>query len=269
MSRTKNKKKKNQCNGGIMEKITITNSRNQKLAALVFTSKNASYNIIICHGFRGTKLNAGKICGFAARLNEAGLNVIAADFAGSGDSEGDFADVTLSNQANDLESIIEYTWSRCNLPIILLGRSFGGSSVLAGGSNDNRVYGYIFWSTPVMLHDTFSAIITKEYEQLNSGQMITITDETGEFHLKPGFTEDFDRHNMAGYLQAIGNRPVLIIHGQADELVNPDNAAYMNSHLNNVQMFLVPNADHRFINLTKEREDLTLKWLMQNFHDRG
>ncbi|MEN6463078.1 MAG: alpha/beta fold hydrolase [Syntrophomonas sp.] len=251
-----------------MDNITITNARKQKLAALVFASEKASYNIIICHGFRGTKLNAGKLCGFAARLNEAGFNVIAADFAGSGESEGDFADVTLSQQANDLECIIEYAWSRYNLPVILLGRSFGGSSVLVGGANDSRVAGYIFWSTPVMLHDTFSAIITKEYEQLRSGQIITITDEAGEFQLKPGFIEDFDKHNMNNYLQAIESRPVLIVHGLADELVNPDNARYINSHLNNVQMFLVENADHRFINLTKDREDLTLNWLKQNFQGR-
>lgn len=252
-----------------MEKISITNAWKQKLSALVFVSENPSYNIIICHGFRGTKQNAGKIYGFAERLNRAGFNVIAADFAGSGDSEGDFADMTLSHQAGDLNCIIDYTASAFKLPIILLGRSFGGSSILAGGSGDSRIAGFIFWSAPVMLHDTFSVIIARENGQLKSGQIITITDEAGEFKLKHDFIIDFDKHNIDGYLQAIGNRPVLIIHGLNDELVNPDNARYINSHLNNAQMFLVEYADHRFINLTKEREDLTLQWLKENFQVRG
>lgn len=251
-----------------MEKVFFNNAQGQKLVALDFAgTQKTDYTIIICHGFRGTKLNAGKIFAFAERLNKAGCNVIAADFAGSGESEGDFADITLSGQASDLEYIIEYACSRYKLPIILLGRSFGGSSILAGGVNDNRVAGYIFWSTPVMLHDTFSAIIELKYKQLQSGQMITITDQAGEFQLKPSFIADIDKHDMDYYLQMIGDRPVLIIHGLNDELVNPDNAKYLHSHVKNGQLFLVENADHRFVNRTKEREDLTIQWLKKTFSE--
>ncbi|MGI5920652.1 MAG: alpha/beta hydrolase [Syntrophomonadaceae bacterium] len=253
-----------------METTEIINNRGQKLSALVFNARGkAAYTIIVCHGFRGTKINAGKIFSFADRLVDLDFNVIAADFAGSGDSEGEFADVTLSGQGEDLRCIIDYAWLRYKLPLILLGRSFGGSTLLVGGTDTNRVAGYIFWSTPIMLKDTFSAIITKETETLGESAIITLSDAAGVFQLKPGFIRDFDKHNMETYLRMVGSRPVLIVHGKADELVNPANAIYIHNHLVNSKLFLVDDADHRFLNHIKYREDLTINWLKENFPKGG
>ncbi|NLW90828.1 MAG: alpha/beta hydrolase, partial [Syntrophomonadaceae bacterium] len=112
------------------------------------------YIIIICHGFRGAKENSGKLVPFAKRLNNIGYGVLAFDFSGSGASDGDFKDITLSGQAEDLRCVINYVSSRYNQPIYLLGRSFGGTTVLAAGAGDTRVAGYILWSAPVLLEKT-------------------------------------------------------------------------------------------------------------------
>lgn len=249
-----------------MQSITISNNLGQKLAALVFMEvENPNYIIIICHGFRGTKLNAGKIYAFAQSLNEAGFGVVAADFAGSGDSEGSFADMTLTSQAQDLQSIINYCRSMYQLPVILLGRSFGGTSALVGGAGNGYVAGYIFWATPVMVHDTFSAIMNDEYKILKNGNKVSISDEAGDYILKPDFIADFDRHDIAGNLIAIGDKPVLIIHGLADEIVDSKNARYIYDHTINSDLLLIEKADHRFIGRVKERETMTIAWLKEHF----
>ncbi|MEN6348357.1 MAG: alpha/beta hydrolase, partial [Syntrophomonas sp.] len=196
---------------------------------------------------------------------ELGAGVYAFDFWGSGESDGEFAHMTLTSQARDLAGVIDYVFALHHLPIILLGRSFGGSTVLAGGSGDERVAGYILWSTPVRLKDTFAGMLGEAYGQLEEGQDVSFADEGGEFVIGSALIKDLAEHDMDKYLCAIGDRPVLVISGQEDELVDPANAEYMSAHLKNARLCIVEHADHRFTDLTREREDITLAWIEKTF----
>ena len=110
-----------------MENISIIGDGQGKLAAYCFMPENeCRYILIICHGFRGAKENGGRIFTFAEKLNKLGLGVLAFDFSGSGASDGDFANISLSSQVSDLRQVIDYVDSNYNRQLILLGRSFGG-----------------------------------------------------------------------------------------------------------------------------------------------
>ncbi len=249
-----------------MRVIEITKPDSQKLSAYAFIPESGCrYILIICHGFRGTKENGGRIFNFADRLMQLGMGVLAFDFSGCGNSDGEFSKITLSRQARDLRHVIDYVYQAYNLPIILLGRSFGGSTILAGGATDKRVAGYIFWATPVKLRETFARIFGKDYEQLKTGRTITVKDESGIFELKTDIARDFDMHDMDKYLAALGEKPVLVVHGLADEVVDPSNAVYIYQRAKNTRLELVEGADHRFLNKISEREDLTISWLKENF----
>lgn len=218
--------------------------------------------IIVCHGFRGAKENSGKLTLFAQRLNRIGCGVVAFDFSGSGGSHGEFRNVTLSVQARDLQQVIDYICTQYSMPIYLLGRSFGGSTVLAAGAGDPRVRGFIIWSAPVYLHKTFAAMMAPVYDELSRGQNVVVDDEGGSFELGPDLIRDFDRHDMDAYLEQIGSRPVLVIHGEDDQTVAAENARHIGEKALNTTMHIVPGADHRFNGMTLEREDLTLQWLI-------
>lgn len=249
-----------------MQIININKTNKQKLNALLFWPEMPCHHvIIICHGFRGRKENSGKIFSFSERLNEIGFGVLAFDFSGSGDSDGEFSNVTLTGQAEDLACVINYVYMSYKLPIILLGRSFGGSTVLAGGSGNKHIAGYILWSAPVYLHETFAGIMKEFYDKLKVGQTVLIRDDAGEFLLEPAIIQDFDLHNMPEYFERIGDKPVLTVQGQADEVVAPCNAEHMSKHIKNCNLELIEGADHRFENKTREREDITLKWLKKLF----
>lgn len=189
-----------------------------------------------------------------------GYGVLAFDFSGSGASSGEFKDITLSAQAHDLRQVIDYVAGHYSLPIYLLGRSFGGSTVLAGGSGDPRIRGFVLWSAPVHLQDTFRAMMQEDFERLSAGQTICISDENGSFVLEPDLVRDFARHDMDAYLERIGDRPILVIHGEADETVAAENAGYVKVRLPNANLHMVSGADHRFNGLTSLREKLTLDW---------
>jgi pimeloyl-ACP methyl ester carboxylesterase len=252
-----------------LENLRIRKYDGQELAALAFIPVEPSMVLLVAHGFRGAKENGGKIYSFASRLQELGIAVYAFDFIGSGASDGSFADITLSRQADDLAVVMDYAYKRHQLPLLLLGRSFGGSTVMARGSTDQRVAGFILWSTPVMLKDCFARIMGSDFNKLKKGKSVRFQDEAGEFALNPGFVQDFDLHDMEHYLAAIASRPVLLVHGKEDEAVDFANAEYAARQLTNARLYLVDQADHRFTWLTKEREDITINWLRETFLTRG
>ena len=244
-----------------MQLIEINNKNGEKLAAYLFLPEIAPrFFLIVCHGFRGAKENGGRIYPFAKRVKGLGGAVLAFDFSGSGASEGDFLHMTLTRQADDLRCVIDYLSSHYNLPLVLLGRSFGGSTVIAGGAGEN-VLAYILWSTPVFLTNTFAAIIAEEYQNMQAGQIVHIHDVAGDYELDPAFIQDLACHDMEQYLQAMKAKPVLIIHAQDDEIVSVENAKYANRKLDRASLHLIDEAGHRFLEKTEERENLTLAWL--------
>lgn len=249
-----------------MQELTINNKYDEKLSAYLFEpAPNGKYMVVICHGFRGAKENGGKIFAFAAKLQNLGLGVLAFDFSGSGGSEGDFMNITLSRQADDLRQVIDFVDDKFSLPIILLGRSFGGSTVLVGGAGDARIAGYIFWSTPVFMHQTFATIVPEEYKLLQQGFTVSIKDEAGEYSLHPDLIRDFDQHDMDAYLHNIESIPALIIHAIDDEAVDLANALHKQEKLPKGSLHLVDHAGHRFLNKIVARETLTVDWLKKTF----
>jgi putative redox protein len=258
-----NQKNRLTIDGGlILQNIKIKNNSGEKLATIVFHPQaEMRLVVVVCHGFRGGKENGGRIFQFAHQLNHLGIAVLAFDFSGSGESEGDFAGMTLSKQAADLESVIDYTCKQFDVPVILLGRSFGGSTVIAGGAGDKRIAGFILWATPVFMAETFAAMMPAEYKLMQSGQIVSVCDDFGYYKLEPAFAVDLGNHNMDLYIQSIENRPVLIIQAQDDEIVSPENALYMQKRMKNVSLRMVAEAGHRFLDKTSLREDMTIEWL--------
>jgi pimeloyl-ACP methyl ester carboxylesterase len=249
-----------------MKNVTISNKYQEKLAAYLFEPpEKGRYMLVVCHGFRGTKENGGKIYAFAEKLQQIGIGTLAFDFSGSGSSEGDFSRITLTRQAEDLKQVLDYTIAKYMLPIILLGRSFGGSTVLAGGSKDERIAGYILWSAPAKLEQTFATIMPEDFKRMQSGQCVNIKDEAGGYVLCSDLVLDFNCHDMEACLQDIQARPVLIVHATDDEVVDPGNAFYMQERLINCSLRLVDNAGHRFLDTTSLREEITIEWLKDKF----
>lgn len=245
-----------------MQNISIATPDHIRLAALVSLPERPRGLLISCHGFRGAKENAGRIFGLAEKLSRVDIGLLAFDFQGSGQSGGDYKTITLSRQARDLQTVLDYAGRKYDLPLYLLGRSFGGSTVLAGAGKRPEVRGYIFWSTPVFLHKTFAPLLKSAVEQWEQDHTATVADEGGRFELASDFLKDLDRHRMDDYVLSIGNRSVLIVHGLADEIVSPDNARHMAKLLPHAELHLAEGADHRFTDHSERREAITINWLL-------
>lgn len=248
-----------------MEKITITKNDGTNLAAWLDLPPHPFYLVIVCHGFFGAKENRDRIFSLAAEFYTRGLGTLAFDFAGSGESGGDFSSVTLSSQADDLKTVIDYVEENFKLPLLLLGRSFGGSTILALRQHPASVKGCIFWSTPLDVKNTFQRILGNLYEELAEGRNIKVMDGEREYTLRPELVRDFDLHELRRNLAVLSGKPAFICHGQADEVVDFTNALAIHESLPRSTLALIENADHRFTDMIELREEITLQWLEDTF----
>ncbi|MFN7249909.1 MAG: alpha/beta hydrolase family protein [Anaerobacillus sp.] len=98
--------------------------------------------VILYHGFTGTKLEPHRIFLKISRALEAkGIASFRFDFLGSGESDGNFEDMTVINEVAEAETIFNYVSSNSSVAkekIVVLGLSMGGlvASLLAGKLTD-------------------------------------------------------------------------------------------------------------------------------------
>lgn len=99
--------------------------------------------IIMFHGFSASRVGfAFQFVTIARELEKHGIAVFRFDLVGSGESDGEFQDVTLTSEIADGEAIIDYVKSLDYIDenrISLMGMSFGGmlAGMLGGIRNDD------------------------------------------------------------------------------------------------------------------------------------
>jgi len=88
--------------------------------------------VIICYGFDGWK-SKRIFVGLSRVLGENGIASFRFDFEGHGDSEGNFEDITVRREVEDLESAIEFVLKQKRInknKIVFLGHSLGCAVIL-------------------------------------------------------------------------------------------------------------------------------------------
>lgn len=213
--------------------------------------------VILFHGFTGFKSETHRIFLKLSRLLEKkGMAVLRFDFSGSGESDGDFEEMTFSSEFIEAEAILDYARALPNVDqsrIGLLGFSMGGAiaGTLAGKrSGDIKIL--VLWAPATM------KILKRN---LTSRLASAWRDERGCYDLdglwlNAGFLED-----LAGWdsLSSISNfnKEVLIINGSEDSTVPVEVARqYQEVLLKKAGLEIIEGADHTFTRHDWETEVL-------------
>jgi len=128
------------------EKFLWLRSPNGRLAAMLHPAKSDRL-VIMSHGFSGTKCESGRLFLQTARAFAAGgLNALRHDFFGSGDSDGEFSDMSPNTEIADLLAVIK--WARPRYRSIgLLGLSFGSAVSICAAARTKGINALVTWST--------------------------------------------------------------------------------------------------------------------------
>lgn len=258
-----------------MQQVSFPNSRGMRLAGVWHRAAGAAGAagdrgrkpvLIICHGFRGGKDGSGRAVELGQKIAAAGYHVLRFDFAGTGDSEGEFAEITLSGYMADLSAAVNFTGEITAGPVVVLGRSFGGTTAVCQAAVDSRIAGVCVWAAPAALAETFEVPLAEAMGQFAQGDTMTVVDEAGEFSLRRSFFDDFANHDIYCAAGRISPRPFLIIHGKTDETVAVEQGRKLYHAAGQPrELQIIEGADHRFTRQVAEVNDCTEKWLFKYF----
>lgn len=229
--------------------------------------------IVFVHGFIGSKVGEHRLFVKAAQyFTDKGYAVFRFDFSGCGESDGDYADVTVTKQLSEVQAVLNVV---SKLPqvdannIILVGHSLGGAVASLTAAKDRRVRKLILWSPVGQPYEDITEIIGAHAMEIAARH--GVVDYHG-FYVSQTFLMDLKNHHP---LEAICSyqEAALIIHAQEDEDIPKEHAArysvalQQRSIAQQVNTHYVKDADHTFSSYLFENElfETTVEWLEESY----
>jgi len=232
----------------VVENFEVKTGENKIIRGII----NRSYSehklpaLVFCHGFMGNKLGHNFMFVKMARMLE-NLNIASVrfDFTGSGESDGEFKDVTLSSEIRDCENVLNFVSSIDYIDkenINILGFSMGAIvAIIVASTHNDIIKNSILVSPAVNMYDIFLSEIKEDklFEFLNTGYINFENNIVSKNAL-----EDVFNYKIFDYLKGMsGNK--LIVHGTKDECVSPLYSQKIKDLLGERAVLkYVPGADH-------------------------
>lgn len=106
--------------------------------------------VLLCHGFTGQRTETHRLfVAMSRELEKRGIASLRFDFRGSGESEGSFADMTVSGEISDAQAAFDRLASQRKVHpkrLGVLGLSLGGCVAACLAGREKRVASLALWS---------------------------------------------------------------------------------------------------------------------------
>jgi len=181
--------------------------------------------VMLCHGFSGHRIEAHFLfVTIARRLARAGVAALRFDFAGSGESDGEFADMTVSREVDDAAAALEFLRRHPAVSpdrIGAAGLSLGGAvAALLAGRRGADLRAVALISAVAEPARILSFIRTGKFEvQLAQRDYI----DWDGLMVRRAFLQDLERLTPAEAIAAWPG-PLLVVHGSEDATIPPSEA---------------------------------------------
>ncbi len=226
--------------------------------------RNADDNqvVIVCHGFTGTKEGGGRAVEMGDALAMRGYSTLLFDFTGCGESEGDFQDISLTGQLDDLDSVAAWCRSKGYKRLILNGRSFGGTTVFKYAALNKDISAVCTWAAVARVRDLFHNYSGGVEISGPEDEIVIIEGEEGTVHLKKRFFYDLRKHDLIESASLLDSCRLLIIHGSDDQSVPLEDACLLYQAASvPKKLAIIEGADHRFTNHIEQVWETFFEWL--------
>lgn len=225
--------------------------------------------VLMCHGFGGTKISKFRVYVLLSeRLAEAGIASFRFDFRGSGDSEGDFSEMTLAGEVSDALKAMSFLENHPAVDperIGILGRSLGGVVAVQAAKKLGNIKSLALWSPAFNGKQWLEKWATVQNPAMDSRLKKQLMRFNGQL-ANETFLKEFFGVRLEEELKELHQTPFFHIHGEKDFEVNIEHAElYMNCRKGaegKTYMIRLPNTDHDFSD-PEERElaiEETTQW---------
>jgi putative redox protein len=215
--------------------------------------------IILCHGMDSTK-NSEKLVSLVRDLATRGFLTLRFDFAYVGESSEQFEDITYSGEVEDLRAAWSFMRDRYSGGIGILGSSMGGTVALLFAAEEPSVAALVTIAAPVHPEAFPGRVLSRDALQKWRERGFTFYNRQ---RLNSALLEDLEMINVVESARKIGC-PVLIIHGDNDEIVPVEEALELNACISGEKKLLIlRGTDHRLSDPVTMQEALTeaVYWL--------
>lgn len=255
-----------------MENIKITTGKNIKLSA-VFNNLGGKNCVIMCHGIKGEKTEKGNFILLEEKLNKSNISSLRFDFRAHGESEGDFIDLTIRDEIEDVHNVIEFIMNFGYENIILVGASFGGSVIsMLDFTKYHQIKALVLWY-PALRYDTSKMFSPKQFEDAEKFGYIEMWNSSKTKLYKFGREFLRERKELKPWLTIINCKlPKLFLHGNCDTNTSiDDNSIYASKLSPNSKLIILNGLDHCFIGDEHQRElaiNSSYKFIIKQFKNR-
>lgn len=214
--------------------------------------------VILVHGFRSTSEDMGQLAKF---YSDQGFDVLLPDARGHGDSGGDYIGFGWHDRLDMIEWI-DFLKRHGNDHIILHGNSMGAATVLMASGEELpfEVKGIVADSSYSSVKEELAHQLKHIYN-LPAFPLLEVTSFVT--NIRAGYT--FGEASVVEQVKK-NNRPLLIIHGDADDLVPTAMAQKIyDAATSEKELWIVPDAGH-----TKAHSNKTIEFELhlKEFLDR-
>ncbi len=204
--------------------------------------ENKKNIVVMLHGFTGHKNENGflfkQIASSIASIDYASLRF---DFMGSGDSDGDYIDMTFLTEVEDAKTIIDYAYElNGNKPIILLGFSMGGAVAGYVAKIKEEKIAKLILMAPAGCMDEHASRCFENAPKIDDNSA-----DIGGFCIGKKYVESFNNIDLYCGVASF-NRPVIIIHGGDDQAVPIEYGMKYNEQYSDSSFHKIDGASHCF-----------------------
>ncbi len=227
------------------KKLSFASCRDEIAAVLGEAEEPNGRGVLLLHCFTCTKhhrvMRALSEC-----LVSSGFTTLRFDFSGNGESGGKLEDSTYTKMLSEAYEAVSVLERRGIKRIGIAGHSMGAMLALLAASGDSRIRAVAFISgssQAARVREVFPAEAIEKAEREGSAMAFVYG---RDMLLKREFLQDVERYNV-GHAVATLERPLLIIHGTADEIIQPFHARQLfNWASGRKRLDLMEGADHLF-----------------------
>jgi len=219
--------------------------------------------LCICHGIPAVPYNPDDTgyADLATRFTEEGFATLLFNFRGAGLSEGNF---DMRGWTRDLTQAISFVQGVPGIDpsaLYVMGFSGGAATALHMAAYDKRVAGVVSCASPAdfdgLTNEQALGDCIAKWREINIIRDAAFPEDLDEW--QAGFAEVAPVKHIA----AISPRPVLLLHGDADEVVDVSHAHLLSEAAGDPsELVVLPGGLHR-LRVDERAMNLALDWLLR------
>lgn len=251
------------------EAVHFTNDHGENLAGtLHLPASPAGDGVIFGHCFTCSR-HTSILRETARKLTERGISALRFDFSGNGQSDGDFINTAYTRHIGEMKTALQFLSSKGVSRFGLAGHSMGAAiSILAAAQMDEmaNISGVCALSGRLGGLDPEGAFTAEQMSELRKTGHVGFLSRGRRLMLSNAFFEDAARYDILKTIAAF-SPPLLVIHGDQDEIIPVANAWAAKAHNPRATLEIIAGADHMFSDnpLRDKVADLAAAWFQGCF----